>query len=92
MIAFISLVYASFYFLIFGKGIIKTSGRNMSIFVAVGVVLVGSIVFAWLTVAPNTKDGRVFQYVIPIVPNVSGLVIVVQSQQIIAENEGDVLF
>jgi RND family efflux transporter MFP subunit len=92
MIAFISLIYGSFYFLIFGKGIIKKSGRNMSIFVAVGVVLVGSIVVAWLTVAPNTKDGRVFQYVIPIVPNVSGQVIEVPAEPLIAMNEGDVLF
>ena len=41
MIAFISLIYASFYFLVFGKGLIKTNARNVSIFVGVGVVLVG---------------------------------------------------
>jgi RND family efflux transporter MFP subunit len=92
MIAFISLIYASFYFLVFGKGIVKTSPRNMSIFVAVGVVLVGSIVFAWLTVAPNTKDGRVFQYVIPIVPNVAGQVIEVPAEPLVMMSEGDVLF
>ena len=60
MIAFISLIYASFYFLLFGKGIVKKSARNMSIFVGVGVVLISAIVFAWLTVAPTSKDGRVF--------------------------------
>jgi RND family efflux transporter MFP subunit len=92
MIAFISLIYASFYFLVFGKGLIKKSARNMSIFVGIGVVLVGSIVFAWLTVAPNTKDGRVFQYVIPIVPNVSGPVIEVPAVPLVMMNEGDVLF
>ena len=92
MIAFISLIYASFYFLVFGKGIVKKSARNMSIFVGVGVVLVSAIVFAWLTVAPNTKDGRVFQYVIPIVPNVSGQVIEVPAVSILMMNEGDVLF
>ena len=92
MIAFISLIYASFYFLVFGKGIVKKSGRNMSIFVAIGIVLIGTIVFAWLTVAPNTKDGRVFQYVIPIVPNVSGQVIEVPAEPMVAMNEGDVLF
>ncbi len=92
MIAFISLIYASFYFLVFGKGIAKKSARNMSIFVGVGIVLVGSIVFAWLTVAPNTKDGRVFQYVIPIVPNVSGQVIEVPAEPLVMMNEGDVLF
>ncbi len=45
MIAFISLIYGSFYFLFFGKGIAKNSARNMSIFVGVGVVLVGAVVF-----------------------------------------------
>ena len=92
MIAFISLIYASFYFLIFGKGIVKKSARNMSIFVGVGVVLVGAVVFAWLTVAPTTKDGRVFQYVIPIVPNVAGQVIEVPVEPLITISEGDVLF
>jgi RND family efflux transporter MFP subunit len=92
MIAFISLIYGSFYFLIFGKGIVKKSARNMSIFVGVGVVLVGAVVFVWLTVAPTTKDGRVFQYVIPIVPNVSGQVIEVPAESVVTTNEGDVLF
>jgi len=92
MIAFISLIYASFYFLIFGKGIVKKSARNMSIFVGVGIVLIGSIVFVWLTAAPNTKDGRVFQYVIPIVPNVSGQVIEVPAKPLVPMSEGDVIF
>jgi RND family efflux transporter MFP subunit len=64
----------------------------MSIFVGVGVVLIGSIVFVWLTVAPTTKDGRVFQYVIPIVPNVSGQVIEVPAEPLVKIDEGDVLF
>ncbi len=92
MIAFISLIYGSFYFLIFGKGIVKKSARNMSIFVGVGVVLVGAVVFVWLTVAPTTKDGRVFQYVIPIVPNVAGQVIEVPAEPLVTINKGDVLF
>lgn len=91
MIAFISLIYASFYFLIFGK-FVEKSARNMSIFVGVGIVLVSSIIFAWLTVAPTSKDGRVFQYVIPIVPNVSGQVIEVPAEPLVKMNEGDVLF
>ena len=92
MIAFLSLIYGSFYFLVFGKGWVEKSARNVSIFVAVGVVLMGAIVFAWLTVAPTTKDGRVFQFVIPIVPNVSGQVIEVSAEPIVPMNEGDVLF
>jgi RND family efflux transporter MFP subunit len=92
MITFLSLIYASFYFLVFGKGLVKKSSRNMSIFVGVGVVLIGSIVFVWLTVAPTTQDGRVFQYVIPIVSNVSGQVIEVPSEPLVPMREGDVLF
>jgi len=91
MIAFISLIYASFYFLVFGK-LVEKNARNMSIFVGIGVVLIGGIIFAWLTVAPTTKDGRVFQYVIPIVPNVSGQVIEVPIEPVVHLNEGDVLF
>ena len=69
MIAFISLIYASFYFLVFGE-LVEKNARNMSIFVGVGIVLIGSFIFAWLTVAPMSKDGGVGQYVIPIVPSV----------------------
>ena len=92
MITFISLVYASFYFLVFGKGLVKKNARNISIFVGVGVVLVGAIVFVWLTVAPTSSNGRVFQFVIQIVPKVSGEVIEVPTEPLVAMNEGDVLF
>jgi len=92
MITFISLLYASFYFLVFGKGLVAKTGRNVSIFVGVGVVLIGTIVFSWLTVAPTTKDGRVFQYVIPIVPKVAGAVIEVPSEPLVPMSEGDILF
>ena len=92
MIAFISLIYASFYFLFFGKGWVEKTARNLSIFVGVGIVLIGSIIFTWLTVAPTSQDGRVFQYVIPIVPNVSGQVVEVPVAPLITVEEGDVLF
>jgi len=92
MIAFLSLIYGSFYFLVFGKGWVEKSARNLSIFVAVGIVLIGAIVFAWMTVAPTTKDGRVFQFVIPIVPNVSGEVVEVPAEPIVQIQQGDVLF
>ena len=92
MITFISLIYASFYFLVFGKGLVKKNGRNISIFVGVGVVLISAIIFSWLTVAPTTKDGRVFQYVIAIVPKVAGEVIEVPAEPLVPMREGDVLF
>ena len=92
MITFISLIYGSFYFLVFGKGLVKKNGRNVSIFVGVGVVLISAIIFAWLTVAPTTKDGRVFQYVIAIVPKVAGAVIEVPAEPLVPMREGDVLF
>ena len=71
MIAILSLIYGSFYFLFFKKfKLFAQNVRNISIFVGFGVVMIGAVVYAWWTFAPTTFDGRVFQYVIPIVPNV----------------------
>ena len=93
MIALLSLIYGSFYILFFKKlKLFAESVRNISIFVGVGVVMIGAIVFAWWTFAPTTVDGRAFQYVIPIVPNVAGQVIEVPVQGTQVVNEGDVLF
>ena len=73
MIAFLVICYSVFYWLFFIKlKLFSKSARNISVFVGVGVVLIGSVVFMWLTFAPTTKDGRMFQYVIQIVPNVKG--------------------
>ena len=92
MIAFLILIYASFYFLVFGKGLVKTNARNVSIFVGVGVVLIGMIIFMWLTYAPTTKDGRTFQYVVQIVPNVAGPVTEVTADALTPLKKGDILF
>lgn len=92
MIAFISLIYASFYFLVFGKGLIKKTARNISIFVGVGVVLIGTIVIMWLTFAPTTADGRTFQYVVQVVPNVAGPVTEVTADALAPLKKGDILF
>ena len=92
MIAFLILIYASFYFLVFGKGLVKTNARNVSIFVGVGVVLVGIIIFMWLTYAPTTKDGRTFQYVVQIVPNVAGPVTEINADGLVPLKKGDILF
>jgi len=93
MIALLSLIYGSFYFLFFKKlKLFTESVRNISIFVGIGVVMIGAIVFAWWTFAPTTVDGRAFQYIIPIVPNVKGQVIEVPIQGTQLVNEGDVLF
>ena len=93
MIALLSLIYGSFYLLFFKKlKLFAESVRNISIFVGIGVVMIGAIVFAWWTFAPTTVDGRAFQYVIPIVPNVAGQVIEVPIQGTEVVNKGDVLF
>lgn len=93
MIAVLSLVYGSFYFLFFKKlKLFSASVRNISIFVGVGVVFVGGIVFAWWTFSPMTSDGRAFQFVIPIVPNVAGQVVEVPIQGTQVVEKGDVLF
>ena len=93
MIALLSLIYGSFYFLFFKKlKLFAESVRNISIFVGIGVVMIGAIVFAWWTFAPTTVDGRAFRYVIPIVPNVAGQVIEVPIEGTQVVNKGDVLF
>jgi len=93
MIAFISLIYAAFYLVFFDKlKLFQKTARNISIFVGIGVVLIGTIVFMWLTYAPTTKDGRTFQYVVQIVPNVAGPVIEVPAERLQPLRKGDVLF
>ena len=92
MIAILALIYASFYFVFFGKGIVRKSARNISVFVGVGVVLVGAIVIMWWTFAPTTNDGRVFQFIQPIVPNVAGPVTEVPVQPLVPVKKGDLLF
>ncbi len=67
MIAFLTICYGAFYWLFFVKlELFAKSARNIAIFVGVGVVLIGSIVFMWLTFAPTSPDGRMFQFVIQI--------------------------
>jgi len=93
MIAVMGLIYASFYFLFFKKlKLFAASTKNIAIFVGVGILMLGSIVFTWWAVSPTTGDGRVFQYVIPIVPNVKGVVVDVPIQGNTEINKGDVLF
>jgi multidrug resistance efflux pump len=93
MIAFLSLCYGSFYILFFNKlKWFDKSARNISIFVGIGVCFIGAIVFAWWTFAPTAKDARMFQYVIPIVPNVSGPVIEVPVKPLVPVKKGDVLY
>ena len=93
MIAFISLMYASLYLLIFNKlKLLKKSTANISAFVGVGVVMIGAIVFAWYTFAPMTSDARVIRYIIPIVPNVSGQLVDVSVTNMQAVERGDPLF
>jgi len=93
MIALLSIIYGSFYFLFFKKlKIFQQSTRNISVFVGVGVVMIGAIVYTWFTVSPMSGDGRVFNYVIPIVPNVKGQVIEVPVEPLVALKKGDVLY
>ena len=93
MIAFISLCYASLYFLLFNKlGLLKKTPGNINAFAGVGVVIVGSIVFAWYTFSPISADARMFRYIIPIVPNVRGEVIEVPISGAEQLEAGDTLF
>ena len=93
MIALLTIIYSSFYMLFFKKlKLFQQSVRNISIFVGIGVVMIGTIVYAWWTFAPTTVDGRVFSYVIPIVPNVKGQVIEVPVEPLVAIKKGEVLY
>ena len=93
MIILIALCYSVFYVVFFKKlRLFQESVRNISIFVGIGVVLVGSIVFMWWSFAPTAKDGRVFQYVISIVPNVKGTVTEVPVKPLVKVNKGEVLY
>lgn len=93
MIAFLTICYGLIYFLLFEKlKLLTKNARNISIFVGIGVVLIGSIVILWLTFAPTSKDARMFQYVIPIVPNVKGQVVEVPVNALAPLKKGDVLF
>ena len=93
MIAFLTICYGAIYWLCFVKlGVFQRTTRNVSIFAGIGVVLIGTIVFVWLAVAPTTKDGRMFQYVIQLVPNVSGTVVEVPVEPLVPIAEGDVLY
>ncbi|MBE9537682.1 MAG: HlyD family secretion protein [Proteobacteria bacterium] len=93
MVAVLSMIYGSFYFLFFKKlKLFATTVKNISIFVGFGVVMIGSVVYAWWTFAPMTADGRIFQYVIPIVPNVKGIVVDVPIEGTQVLQKGDILF
>jgi multidrug resistance efflux pump len=93
MIALLSLTYAAFYLLFFNKlQWFDKSARNISIFVGVGLVFVGGIVFAWWTFSPMARDARVFQYIIPIVPQVGGRVVAVPVEPLVPVQKGDLLY
>jgi multidrug resistance efflux pump len=93
VIAFLVICYSVFYWLLFIKlRLLEKNARNISVFVGVGVALIGSVVFAWLTFAPTTKDGAMFQYVIQIVPNVKGQVVEVPVEPLVPLAMGDVLY
>lgn len=93
MIAFIGICYASLYLLIFNKlGLLKKTAGNISAFAGVGVVLIAAIIFAWQTYAPMSADGRMFRYIIPIVPNVKGQVVEVPIAAMTPLTQGQVLF
>ncbi len=76
MIAFLSIIYAGLYVIIFNKlGLLKKTVGNIAAFAGVGVVMIAAIVFVWYTYSPMSGDARMFRYIIPIVPNVRGEVV-----------------
>ena len=93
MIAFITICYSLLYILLFNKLklIAKTNG-NISAFIGIGVAMIGGVVFAWYSFSPVSQDARLYRYIIPIVPNVRGLIEDVQVEANVPMNKGDVLF
>jgi multidrug resistance efflux pump len=93
MIAFIIICYSALYLLVFNKlGLLKKTVGNISAFAGVGVVMIAGIIFMWYTFAPMSSDGRVFRYIIPIVPNVKGQVVDVPIEALQPLSAGDTLF
>jgi RND family efflux transporter MFP subunit len=93
MIAFISLCYASLYLLIFNKlKLLQKTTGNISAFIGIGVGMIAAIIFTWYTFSPMAQDGRVFRYVIPIVPNVKGELVEVPVKPFQEAQQGDILF
>ncbi len=93
MIAFISLCYAGLYVLVFNVfGLLKKTTANICAFAGVGVAIIAAVIFVWYTYSPISQDGRIFRYVIPIVPNVSGQVVEVPITGLQTLDKGDVLF
>jgi multidrug resistance efflux pump len=93
MIAFIVICYSLLYVLIFNKfGLLNKTVGNISAFAGVGMALIGAIVFMWYTFAPVSPDGRMFRYIIPIVPNVRGEVVEVPVEAMTPLQKGDTLF
>ena len=93
MIAFLTLCYAAIVWLIFIKlKLLPWNGKSQAAVVGIGITAVFSLVVAMSLFQPFSKDVRVYQRVVQIVPRVTGRVIEVP----IAENapvaKGDVLF
>ncbi|MEP1471144.1 MAG: efflux RND transporter periplasmic adaptor subunit [Halieaceae bacterium] len=93
MIAFLVICYSLLYVLLFNKlKLIPKTNSAISAFVGGGVVLIGAVVFAWYTFSPVSQDARLHRYIIPIVPNVKGLIQDVEVQAYKPMEKGDVLF
>lgn len=93
MIAFLTICYSLLYIVLFNKlKLIPKTNGTISAFVGGGVVMIGAVVFAWYTFSPVSQDARLHRYIIPIVPNVKGLIQEVEVQVNKPMNKGDVLF
>lgn len=79
--------------LIFNKlGLLKKSAGNIAAFAGVGVTMIGAIVFMWYTYSPMSNDGRLFRYIVPVVPNVRGEVVEVPINGLETISAGETLF
>lgn len=93
MIAFLTIVYSLLYIVLFNKlKLIPKTNGTIATFIGGGVVMLGAIIFSWYSFSPVSPDARLHRQIIPIVPNVRGLIQEVTVEAYQPKQKGDMLF
>jgi multidrug resistance efflux pump len=91
MVSFLIVVYTGIVLVLFKFKLIKPRPFPIALIVLVGVLMIGSIVVAWMLCAPVSPKVVTFQYVIDLVPYVKGQVKKVYAQANRPMKKGDLL-
>ena len=93
MIAFITLIYCGFLWLIFFKFELLPWNRNSQLASAgIGIAMILVIVFSMNIFQPYSQDVRVYMHIVQITPRVTGRVIDVPVRANVPVKAGGVLF